>query len=254
MDRKFYAAIGGALVALVVASASGAASGASGIAGVSGAPGRPASAAPGRSGAAGAPGPRVTVRVEGLSRTLLPPTSTTTRSGWVGAPTHKCPAASVAGALDSATKHGWGGRFESGLGDYKIASILGETHASTAKNVWKIFVNNAPSSKRACGIALHSGEQLLFAAVPRNGAEYPTAIEAPRTAAVGSTFYVTVVWFNAKGKAKPLAGATLSVAGRSGSTNGRGVVPLTPRHSGTFVLQATDAGYIRPVPVAVHIS
>jgi hypothetical protein len=231
VNRKFYAAIGGALVGVLAASAVGVASGAS-----------------------GASGPKVTVRVEGLSRTLLPPTSTITHSGWIGAPTHKCPAASVAGALDSATKHGWTGRFQRNLSGYAITSILGETHASTASNVWKVFVNNVPASKGACSTAVRSGEQLLFAAVPRNGTEYPTAIEAPRSVAVGSTFYVTVVWFNAKGKAKPLAGATLSVAGRSGPTNGRGVVPLTPRHSGTFVLQATHAGYIRPVPVTVHVS
>jgi hypothetical protein len=237
MDRKFYAATGGALAALLVASAVGVAAQASGAA-----------------EASAAPGPKVTVRVEGLSRTLLAPTQTTTRSGWVGAPIHKCPAASVAGALDSATKHGWGGRFERGFGDYEITSILGETHASTSKSVWKIFVNNVASSKRPCGTVLHSGEQLLFAAGPRNRTEYPAAIEAPRAAAAGTTFYVTVVWFDAKGKPKPLAGATLSVAGRSGSTNGRGVVPLTPRHSGTFVLRAAHAGYIRPVPATVHVS
>jgi len=231
MNRKFYPAIGGAMVALLLASAVGVASGSS--------------------------GPKVTVRVEGLRRALLLPTETATRSGWVtkfGAPRGVCPATSAAGALDSATKHRWGGTFQRSFSDYEITSILGETHKFTSKNFWEIFVNNVAASAGACEIALRPGEQLLFAAVPQKGPEYPTAIKAPRSAKVGRSFDVTVVWFNAKGKAEPLAGATVSVAGRRGKTNAHGVVPLTPSHSGTFVLQADRAGYIRAAPATVHVS
>jgi hypothetical protein len=231
MNRKLYPAIGAVIVALLVASMATLASGASSS--------------------------KVTVRVEGLSRTLLPPKTVTAHPGWItrfGAPTGRCPETSAAGALDVATKHGWGGKFESSFGDYEITSILGETHTFTSKDFWEIFVNNVAASAGACASPLRPGEQLLFAAVPQKGTEYPMAIKAPSAATVGHPFDVEVVWFNAKGKAEPLAGATVSVAGRSGKTNGHGVVPLTPSHPGTFVLTADRAGYIRAVPATVHVS
>ena len=58
-----------------------------------------------------------------------------------------------------------------------------------------------------CELKLHRGEQLLFAAVP--GKQAPcirSASSAPGQATVGHAFKVKVIWYNAKGKAKPLAG------------------------------------------------
>jgi hypothetical protein len=62
------------------------------------------------------------------------------------------------------------------------------------------------------------------------------------------------VWFNAQGKSEPLAGATLSVGGRSGKTNTHGIVRLGASHAGAFLLRAEHTGYIRAAPVRLRVS
>ena len=230
MSRTRFLALGAAVVALPLA-----------LAGIAGA----------------ASGSAVTVRVEGLTKTLLAPTVVHTHSGWItryGAPTGKCPAASAAGALDAATRHRWAGKWDASFGDYELTSIRGESHPFTSKDYWEIFVNDVPASTGLCGISLRPGAQLLFAAVPDKGTEYPLAIKVPSSATVGRPFDVTVVWYTAKRKAKPLAGATVSVAGHRGTTNSHGVISLTGSHAGTFTMTAQHAGYIRAAPVKVHFS
>jgi Domain of unknown function (DUF4430) len=205
-------------------------------------------------GSAAAAGTKVTVRVEGKERTLLAPTVVQTHSGWItkgGVASGKCSASSGQGALDVATHHRWGGTFSTSFGSYFIKSILGETD-NGPKYYWSIFVNDRYATTGACGLKLHPGDVLLFAAATYP--EYPIGIEAPSTATVGHTFDVTVVWWGAKGKPKPLAGATLSVGGHSGTTNSHGVVPLTPSHTGSFVLTATHAGYIRAAQVQLRVT
>src|SRR5437588_3339979 len=67
-------------------------------------------------------GPRVTVRVEGLSRTLLGTTTVRPHAGSLtrfGAPNGKCSDRSAAGALDAATHHSWKGIWESSFSDYE---------------------------------------------------------------------------------------------------------------------------------------
>jgi hypothetical protein len=203
-------------------------------------------------------GTAVTVRVEGLKKTLLAPTQVHPRAGWItryGAPKGECSGTSAQGALDLATRHKWRGVWSTEFGpEYEITSILGETHSFTPpKYYWEIFTDNVAASAGACQLKLHPGEQLLFAAVPDSGTEYPLAIEAPRSATVGRTFDVEVVYFKG-GARKPLAGATLSVGGRSGKTDGHGMVLLTPSHAGTFVLRAEHSGYVRAAPVTLHVS
>jgi hypothetical protein len=204
--------------------------------------------------AANAAAPTVTVRVEGKARTLLGATAVQTHSGWItkgAVPTGKCPAASGQGALDVATKHRWDGSFSSGLGSYFIKTILGETENGPSV-YWSIFVNDRSATTGACGIKLHPGDQLLFAAAKYP--EYPLAIQAPGSARVGHAFTAKVVWFNAKGKAVPLAGAAVSIGGRSGKTDRHGALSLTPSRAGTFVLEASHSGYIRAAAVRLRVS
>jgi hypothetical protein len=196
----------------------------------------------------------VTVRVEGRTRTLLAPTVVHTHSGWITAGNvakGRCPATSGQGALDVATRHRWAGTFSDSLGSYFIKKILGETD-NGPKLYWSIFVNNRSASTGACEIKLHRGDQLLFAAATYPS--YPLALEAPAAATVGKTFDVTVVYYNAKGTPKPLAGATVSVNGHSGKTDSHGVVPLTPGSAGTFTLNADDAGYLRAAPLRLTVT
>jgi hypothetical protein len=203
-----------------------------------------------------------TVRVEGLKRTLLPPKRVTTGSGWVtrySAPKGACSDKTAQGALDVATKHRWGGTWDGNFGSYEVLSILGETHKFSSKYYWELFANNVSATVGACELDLRRGEQLLFAAVPQTGSAYPTAVRAPTDAVVGVPFKVKVVWFNAKGKAKPLANTHVTGSAVSTSTDGQGAATVTALHSGSLVLHAVHAwsartAYVRAVPVTVHVS
>jgi hypothetical protein len=210
--------------------------------------------APSAAFAAGAP--KVTVRIEGKTHTLLGPRTAQTRAGSItmgGAPAGACPATSAAGALDIATHHRWGGKFASGLG-LEITSILGERHVFSSPYFWEIFVDNVAASIGACGIKPHRGEQLLFAAVPVQGQAYPTALSAPGYATTGHRFAVKVVSFNAKGKPVPLKGAHVYGAGASAVTGSQGKASIDPSRAGTLVLHAERNGYIRAATVRVRVS
>jgi Domain of unknown function (DUF4430) len=199
-------------------------------------------------------GTRVSVRVEGKNRTLLADKVVQTRSGSItkgGAPSGACLASSGQGALDVATHGRWSGKFSTSLGSYFVTKILGENE-NGPKYYWSIFVNNRPAATGACGIKLHPGDQLLFAATVYP--EYPMAIQAPRTATVGKQFNVKVVGFNAKGKSKPLAGAHLAGAGHGVVTNSHGVAHVVASKAGTLTLGASDNGYIRAAQVRVRVT
>jgi hypothetical protein len=204
---------------------------------------------------AGAAGTRVTVRVEGKRRTLLPPTLVQTKSGWItkgGAPKGQCSAASGQGALDVATHHRWSGSFSASLKSYFIKTILGETD-NGPKVYWSIFVNNKSAATGACGIKLHAGDTLLFAATVYP--EYPIALTGPAKATAGKAFSVKVVRFTASGAGKPLAGAKVTGSGiRSAITNGAGIAQITAAHAGTLKLSADHNGYVRAAPLSVKVS
>jgi hypothetical protein len=204
---------------------------------------------------AGASLPKVTVRIEGKAQTLLAATTVQTRSGSItkgGAPTGACPASSAQGALNVATKGNWSGSWSTTYKEYFVTKILGDKESGT-KDYWEIFVDNVAASAGACDIQLHSGEQLLFAVVPVTGPTiYPLGVEIPSVIVVGRPFDVRVVYYNARGKARPLAGAKVAVGSHSGPTNSRGEISLTGSHTGTFTLQASAKGYIRD-EVQIHV-
>jgi hypothetical protein len=201
-------------------------------------------------------GTTVTVRVEGLNRTLLAPTKVTApRSGFItkgGTPKGKCSATTAAGALDVATHHRWNGKSTSqGL---ELTSILGETHTFSTKDYWSIWVGDGYAQHGLCGIPLHRGEHLLFAAVPDTFNGSLLALSAPASATAGHAFKVTVYSVSQKGKRTPLAHAHVAGRGVNATTNGRGIARIDPHKSGTLVLQASHAGDIRSAPEAVHVA
>ena len=105
----------------------------------------------------------VTVRVEGLNRTLLKPTDAMTHAGSLtlfGAPSGKCSDASAAGALDAATHGKWTGKYFSSLSDIEVTSILGVKPPGS--DFWELFVNGKPASTGVCEVKLHAGQKLLF--------------------------------------------------------------------------------------------
>jgi hypothetical protein len=200
-----------------------------------------------------AAGPAVSVRVEGLKRTLLATTTVHAGTGSVTkgrTPAGVCPAASAAGALDAAARHRWDGSYSSGLG-IEVTTILGETHRYSPNGYyWGIWVDNTFASAGICDLKLHKGEHLLFAPAPAKGTVYPTAITAPSHATTGTAFTVTVVSYTAKGKARPLSGAVLDGA----RTNAQGVATITPTKTGRLRLTASRTGYIRSAAVTVTVT
>jgi hypothetical protein len=192
-----------------------------------------------------AAGPAVSVRVEGLKRTLLPSTTVHAGTGSItkgGTPPGVCPAASGAGALDAATRHKWNGTYSSGLG-IEVTSILGETHRYSAKGYyWGIWVDNRFAQAGICDLKLHKGDQLLFAPYPGTGTTAPIVISAPRHATAGHPFRVKATSYGTGKRAKPLAGVIFP---GGGVTNKQGITTFTPRRAGKLTLTAVRVGYIR---------
>jgi hypothetical protein len=204
-------------------------------------------------GAAVAAGTSVSVRVEGLTRTLLPTTVVHTHSGSItkgGTPAGVCPSTSAAGALDVATKHHWGGSYSAGLG-LEVTQILSETHTFSSPDYWSVWVDNKFAQAGVCGLTLHKGEQLLFAAVSDKGSPAPIVLNAPAHATTGKAFTVKLSYFDSKGKSHPLSGA--SVKGATGKTNAKGTVKITPTSAGKLKLSASEKGYIRSATETVTV-
>ncbi|MGB9185598.1 MAG: hypothetical protein WCB67_16195 [Solirubrobacteraceae bacterium] len=210
--------------------------------------------------AAGAPtaalaaGTTVSVRVEGLTKTLLATKVVQTHSGAIrtgGTPAGACPATTAAGALDVATAHRWSGTY--GTYGLSVTQIFGETHTFTSKDYWSIWVDNKFATAGICSLKLHRGEHLLFAAVPIKGTEFPIVISGPKHAAAGRSFTLKVSYINAKGAVKPVAGARVHGSGASGVTNAAGTVSVTATHKGMLAYTAAKTGFIRSAAVTVRV-
>jgi hypothetical protein len=148
---------------------------------------------------------RVTVRVEGATRTLLQTrTVTAPRSGWVtkdGTPRGVCPADSAAGALGVATHGRWAGSYYRSLG-IDVTTILGKTLSYSKGSYWEFFVNDRSAAKGICDTRLRTGESLLFADVPARGrAELPVVVRAPKTVTAGRAFDVRAFVYTGEGNA-----------------------------------------------------
>ncbi len=204
-------------------------------------------------------GTRVTVRVEGLNRTLLAPTQVTApKSGSItkgGTPTGKCSANTAAGALDVATKHRWGGTYTASFG-LELTRIFSEAHLFSGKDFWSVWVGDTPASTGVCGLKLHRGEQLLFAAIPDSlnfDKAFLLALSAPKSATAGHSFTVTVDAIGRTGKRTPLAHAHVTGHGVNATTNSHGVATVDATKAGTLTLQASRTGDIRSAPETVRV-
>ncbi len=198
-------------------------------------------------GAGSGSGSGVTVRVEGLKRTLLPPTVAHAESGSItkgGTPSGSCPGSSGAGYVDAATHHKWNGTYSSGLG-VEITSVLGETHKFSAKGFyWGIWINDKFASTGLCDLKLKPGDELLLAPAPSSGTAYPIVLTAPAKATAGQAFSVKTSYFKtAKGKATALQGAKVTDAAAVTDHNGKATVTVTK--PGKLTLVATLKGDIR---------
>jgi hypothetical protein len=198
-------------------------------------------------------GTSVSVRVEGLKRSLLPATTVTApTSGTIRKGGGSCRAASAAGALNIATKGKWNGTFSTGLG-IEVTQILGETRVYSKGAWWELFAGNRSASVGVCDLKLHRGEALLFAAVPAKGTTYPLIVTAPKTATKGTPFTVKAFYDTGAGtKTKPVTGVTF--AGLSGRTNKKGIATLTASKTGKVSIVGSAKGYIRSAADTVKVS
>jgi hypothetical protein len=215
--------------------------------------------------APGAPA-EVTVRVVGAAPTfptLLGLTAVTTTTNPVVKDGGSCSGTTAAGALELATKGNWEGHWNAGFGDYELISIDGQAYPfepGASKNYfWDFWLNGEESTKGICGSQVHSGDQLLF--FPGCfGPECPPApnvlgVEAPTAAEVASPVPVTVVSHpSAGGEPVPVAGASVSSEGASGTSDSGGHVTLAFGHAGRFTLHVSAAAGAPPsVPAEASV-
>jgi hypothetical protein len=195
----------------------------------------------------------VTVEVEGVSETKLPPTQVTTTTAPVikdGEPEHACPGTNAAGALQLATAGNWGGKWYGGeikegkfkgLG-YAVETIEGESHAFGSGYYWELWLNDKAEEEGACEAELHNGDQVLLFPCPETGTcPTPLGIEAPTSANAGEAVTVAVKQYNANGEASPAVGATVSGGGTSAIADFQGHAVMRFSGDGTYTLEATGS-------------
>jgi hypothetical protein len=198
----------------------------------------------------------VTVRVEGLTETKLPPTEVTTSAAPVvkdGNPEHACSGTSAVGALQLATGGNWDGPWNGEFKQYEIFSIEGESHVfesgAPANYFWSFWLNDKEAEVGACEAELQPGDHVLFfpscfgEACPPS--PLPLGIEVPATANAGEQVSVTISEYKSNGESSAAADVTLAGGGASATTDSAGHATLTFASPGTFMLQASAPGTVR---------
>jgi hypothetical protein len=209
----------------------------------------------------------VTVRVEGLTETKLPPTAVTTSTAPVvkdGNLEHACAGTSAAGSLELATAGNWGGTWFGPELGYSVETILGESHlfesGSQANYFWSFWLDEHESQEGPCVAMLQSGDRVLFlpecfgeACPPGSSAPSPLVLEAPASANVAEAIPVIVKRYNAKGEAVPAAGATITGAAGIAIADSAGRATVSFASSGLQLLRASAPEAVRTeTPVCVH--
>jgi hypothetical protein len=199
----------------------------------------------------------VTLRVEGLTQTLVPRTPILTDNRVVnkdGVAGHDCTGTSAAGALEIGTAGDWGGSFFAGLG-YSVERVFGETHAFPQPDFFSLWINNRSSPVGVCGAELQAGDDVLifvdrcesdpitFACT--NPPVLPLRLIAPSTVAPGTPFDVSVVEIAPDATESQEAGATIEGGDAPATTNAAGVATVTLGAGGLHALRATKPNRAR---------
>lgn len=192
------------------------------------------------------PTPTVSVRVEGARGTLLPVVRVHTRRGSSARDGHAVAGRSALGALNLATRGRWSGTWSTAYSEWELTGILGETHRFSSKYFWAVYVNHVQASTGAGQLRLRRGDALVFAALPDSDFNEPLiGARGPGTVRAGRAFRVTVVDYNARGRARALKGATVSCGGRSARTDAAGVAHLRVAAAGRRTIRVAKRGYVR---------
>lgn len=217
----------------------------------------PGQASAGR--AAKSSGIPVTVRVEGISSTLLGETTLATRPTTIdkdGKPADTCEGDTAAVALQDATKGAWtAGPFSSGLG-YPVIAIKGASYPFTSSYYWSFWIDNKPATTGICGATLTKGEHLLFfpqcssesaSSCPPGTFDPPVLdLRGPKRARVGKTITMTVSSLdNLTGKPSPGASVKLTAAGHTVATGASGKAKIRFAKPGRYRIVTSEPGSIR---------
>ncbi len=209
--------------------------------------------------------PTVTVRVEGVNATLIPPTQVTLSGPAVvkdGDSEDACGITSALGALQLASAGDWSGPWSTKFKQYSISSIDGETHefeeGSKANYFWSFWLNDKESEVGACEAQLNPGDRVLF--FPScygeqcpTPAPLPLEVEAPPSANVGEPIQVTVRRYTTAGVASEVSGASVVGGGAGALTEVHGRATLTFSHAGETTVQVNAPDSIRTeTNVCVH--
>jgi hypothetical protein len=200
-------------------------------------------------------GPTVTVRVEGEAATLLVQTTVTLNAP---EPTSKCPANSVAAAIDLAVGGNWDhGEAEGAAGNF-TQTILGETHAfANEGDTWAEWVDYKWGGG-ICTDLLSEGDEVLMIADHEPSptfapTRWPLLVGgAPASVQVGVPFKVQISEVRTpagafaeagQGTPTPLAGATITGPGVSSTpSDASGTATVTIASAGSVALRASKAG------------
>jgi hypothetical protein len=185
----------------------------------------------------------VSIRVEGSTATLAGPAVVQIAPGsfqkQATGGAAACSSSSIGGALETLTAGAWGGS-SSALG-LSLETILGETHLFTSDAFWSLYVNDAPAGNGVCAQELAAGDRVLIAPAC-TGTDTPTCFSGdplelggPATAAPGAPVTLhadeyTVSFapdFTASAAPAPSAGATVTGAGQTVTTDAAGNATLT---------------------------
>jgi Domain of unknown function (DUF4430) len=192
-----------------------------------------------------ASGPKVSVRVEGLNRTLLTAETITTKTGTVERSGHPIVGTSALGALNTAVNGKWTGSWSSSFSEWEVIGIKGESHSFSSKAFWAVYVNNVQASSGAGEVKLRAGEKIVYAALPdAKSDEELLGGNTAKTATVGKPTTLKVVAYNSKGKAVPLKGAKVSYDGKTVTAPGSSV-KIKPTRSGKLTVTISKTGFVR---------
>lgn len=203
-------------------------------------------------GASAAAGPiDVHVRIEGAKKTLVSGRTVTLADAPIikdGNPDHSCPGQTALGALQQGTKGDWEGKWYEGLG-YSVSSIMGE--APSGSDYFELWVDHKDATAGLCDEALKAGDDVLLFVEhctydPQlqgcKNPMTPLAVRAPKLLKRGHKGHITVVDYDANGKATPEPGASVYANGkRLGKTDKQGQIVVGGAKLGTVKVWATKA-------------
>jgi Domain of unknown function (DUF4430) len=191
-----------------------------------------------------ASGPQVSVRVEGLSKTLMAAKSITSKTGSFTRSGQKISDQSALGVLNQATAGKWAGSFSSQYGWY-VSKILGQGAPAKTQDYWAFYVNGVYASAGLGETKAKKDARYLLAMVKYPGATpLVSALVAPKTASVGKSFTVKTEDYTTRGKLVALKGAKVSYAGKTVTASGSSL-KLKAAKAGKLTVTISKPGFVR---------